>query len=211
VVDTYRQIKSSQQSQAGFTLVEMMVVVAIMGILLAVAVPNYQKFQSTMRFNEARLSLGQGFIALKAYRLETLTYTSCLKHIGFIPPEFGNGKTYYTVGFSAASSASATCGPYGGRSCLGYIWLRGLIPAGTSCAVGNGVTYFRGQRSNIALPSPTIATFTGTSATVLTNTAFTLVASGVVAATRYPGAITNNHDAWSINQDKMLTHIRTSP
>jgi type IV pilus assembly protein PilA len=48
---------NNKQSQGGFTLIELMIVVAIIGILASVALPLYQYYANRARFSEAMLQI----------------------------------------------------------------------------------------------------------------------------------------------------------
>lgn len=58
-----KKLKVERMTEAGFTLVELMIVVAIIGILAAIAIPNFQKYQAKARQKEAQIALSAIFTA----------------------------------------------------------------------------------------------------------------------------------------------------
>ncbi|MGV3620439.1 MAG: type IV pilin protein [Archangium sp.] len=80
--------------KSGFTLVELMIVVAIIGILAAIAVPNFIKYQAKSKQSEAKTMLRSYFTAQRHLFAERDTFTSDLSQLGFAP-ERGNRYAYY--------------------------------------------------------------------------------------------------------------------
>ena len=84
--------------QRGFTLIELMIVVAIIGILAAIAIPNFTRFQAKSKQSEAKTNLKAIFTSAKSYFAEHDTYVPAgganqLTDTGFAP-ETNNRYTY---------------------------------------------------------------------------------------------------------------------
>jgi type IV pilus assembly protein PilA len=78
----------------GFTLIELMIVVAIIGILAAIAIPNFIKFQARSKQGEAKANLKSLFTAQRSYYQEKDKYLNTINDIGF-GPERGNRYAYW--------------------------------------------------------------------------------------------------------------------
>lgn len=165
---------------SGFTLVELMVVVAIIGVLSAIAVPNFKKYQAKSKQSEAKIQLAALYQTEVSAQADYNTYATCINDLGYET----SPKGYYWVGFSdhytdgntiiTSAPYSATCGSNSGVQPAVLLKVQG-----TSAAISD-------------LPEP--------GATGVSTIVFKGGAVGQISSTN------SGFDKWTIDESKNLVN-----
>ena len=108
----------------GFTLIELMIAVAIIGILAAIAFPSYQRYILKSRRADAKTALLD--LAARQERFSSVnnTYTSTPANLGYAGTAFpvdvqSGGQAYYRLNVTPGAPATtytATAAPIGGQT-----------------------------------------------------------------------------------------------
>ncbi|WP_316963671.1 type IV pilin protein [Bdellovibrio bacteriovorus] len=173
---------SKRKSQSGFSLVELMVVVAIIGILASIAIPSINKYMAKARQAEAKTNLSSLYTAEKAFVAEFNAYTGGFQVVGYNP----EGQLRYNVGFGNEGVTCATL-----RTSYGYTAACPTVQTNTNAYCAANTT----RCTQLADGLNTNGTLTGVVNPSVN--AFTAIAAGRIRNNGQP-------DRWSINETKNL-------
>jgi len=128
------KLRKRIESEKGFTLIEMQIVVIILGILLAIAVPAYLKFKDRANNAAAQANIRAMIPAMEAYNSDN------------------NGYTGMTIGGTTGLQATYDSALKGWVNNGGVTVLS--VAAGTYCVksvVGNATAYKSGPANDIVV------------------------------------------------------------
>ena len=191
---------TSFKRQSGFTLVELMVVVAIIGLLSAVAIPNFQKYQARTKTTEGKLQLAAIYAAEASFYSEFTIYNNCLRDMGYDPsPE--RSSRYYTTGFTCEvdidvqAYASAVTSGLNSNVCL----------RDNGGAYENYNVFSAGKRVGASVATYIHFNFNAIGTQTVTDMTYTAGAAGIVHKS-YTSTAQSSY--MTINQNKVISIIR---
>jgi prepilin-type N-terminal cleavage/methylation domain-containing protein len=175
-----------QKFKQGFTLMELMVTVAIIGVLSSVVIPAFKNYQAKSRQSEAKLSMAFIVRLEESWKAQYDAYATCLSTMGF-SREVGD-TSYYSIGFNYPVGDAANASTFNTPS----------VDAGapSECTVGGPNTqwtpstpaaiahWYQGNRAVQQANAPTLgefSTYVGITGILDTNAqSFTLGSYGYV-------------------------------
>lgn len=174
-------MKRTLKGADGFTLIELMVVVAIIGILSSIAVPNFKKYQAKAKQSEAKIQLAAVYSTEVGANADYDTYGTCILNLGYEQPPKG----YYIVGFEASDATS-----------LAAINAR----IGTATCTATATSFSVAPSTHMKVDAGTLPAAAQLTSTSVSPTAFTAAAAGDISGS---GAV---YDIWRITDAKSLTN-----
>jgi prepilin-type N-terminal cleavage/methylation domain-containing protein len=105
------------RGQAGFTLVELLIVVLLIGVLAAIGIPQYFKTVETTRAAEILDNMGTIVSAEERYYGQTGSYTTDFTQLDVTIPNSDNNLPY----FGGGTFGNTLVGPNAGAASWGYL------------------------------------------------------------------------------------------
>jgi len=100
--------RKPREAMSGFTLIELMIVLVIVGILLGIALPGYQNSMEKGRRSEARSALLDAANRQEQYMLDRGSYTGDMTQLGFAENPYISEDKHYSVGAAACVGGALT-------------------------------------------------------------------------------------------------------
>lgn len=128
-------MRSSTQIQQGFTLIELMITIAIVGILAAIAIPSYIGYTNRARFTEAVEAASSLKSAVAACAQSLGTLTGCDGGTQGIPTPVAGGAVSALSVTDGLISATASVGGTAYTYTLQGVYTNGVVSwtVGGSC------------------------------------------------------------------------------
>ena len=165
-----------------------MIVVAIIGVLSTVAMPNYQKMVAKARQAEAKSALSAIYTVEKTYFAEGSTYTFCLYQGGYLPE---GARRMYTTGYMGSVSACVECAK--------------MVDSGQSCSFANQ-PWAQGTRNDSTFMENVYANpaLNGAGVPVIFDVYPDRFNAGAMGSISTLGI----YDLWQMDENRTLTNIQ---
>lgn len=100
------------KSNRGFTLIELMVVVAIIAILAAIALPSYRSYVRKSHRTDAQSAMQAIALKEESFRADNPGYTANWPNVGGDPNSQSSLSTFFTFTLTTAAATSTTPATY---------------------------------------------------------------------------------------------------